>query len=57
MHALKPLAPAGEAIRIAEGLGALIDGVYLRAALPRRATLPETAIAIVETYLDRELSA
>ena len=37
-------------------LGALIDGVYLREALRGRPTQPETAIAIVEDYLDGELA-
>ena len=43
-------------MRIAEGLGALIDGVYLREALRGRPTAPEAAIAALEDYLDRELS-
>ena len=34
------LVPPGEAARIAEGLGALIDGVYLREALRGRPTVP-----------------
>ena len=33
-----------------------IDGVYLREALRGRPTLPAAAIAIVEAYLDCELS-
>ena len=57
VHDLKRLVPPPEALRIAEGLGALIDGVYLREALPGRPTVPAAAIAVVETYLDRELSA
>ena len=56
VHDLKRLS-APDAARIAEGAGALIDGVYLREALRGRPTQPEAAIAIVETYLDRELSA
>ncbi len=56
LHALRGLAPAGEAERIAEGLGAFIDGVYLREALRRRPTTPEAAIATVEDYLDRTLT-
>ena len=55
VHALKRLVPPAEAERIAEGLGALIDGVYLREALRGRPTAPATAIAIVEDYLDGEL--
>ncbi len=56
VHALKALAPPAEAERIADGLGALIDGVYLREALPGRPTVPAAAVAIVEAYLDRELA-
>ena len=56
VHALKRLVPAPEASRIAEGLGALIDGVYLREALRGRPTTPATAIAAVEDYLDLELA-
>jgi TetR/AcrR family transcriptional repressor of bet genes len=56
VHALRPLAPPGEAARIAEGLGALIDGVYLREALRGRPTAPATAIAAIEDYLDRQLA-
>jgi TetR/AcrR family transcriptional regulator, transcriptional repressor of bet genes len=56
VHALKGLVPAEEAERIAEGAGALIDGVYLREALKGHPTAPEAAIALVEEYLDRQLS-
>jgi TetR/AcrR family transcriptional repressor of bet genes len=54
-HALKGLVPAPEAERIAAGLGAFIDGVYLREALRGRPTSPAAAIAIIEDYLDRQL--
>jgi TetR/AcrR family transcriptional repressor of bet genes len=57
LHALTRLAPPAEAELIAEGLGALIDGVYLREALRGRPTAPAAAIASVETYLDRALGA
>jgi TetR/AcrR family transcriptional repressor of bet genes len=56
VHDLRRLVPPTEAARIAEGLGALIDGVYLREALRGRPTVPAAAIAIVEDYLDRELA-
>ena len=45
-----------EAGRIARGLGALIDGVYLREALDH-ASAPAAAIAMVEEYLDLQLRA
>ena len=56
VHALRPLVPGGEAERIAAGLGALIDGVYLREALLGRPTRPAKAIAVVEDYLDAQLA-
>ena len=56
LHALKALLPAPEAARVADGLGALIDGVYLREALLGRPTAPEAAIAAIEAYLDLELA-
>ena len=56
VHALRPLLPVPEALRVADGLGAFIDGVYLREALRGRPTAPETAIAMIEEYLDRELA-
>lgn len=59
IHDLRPLAGA-DAPRIAEGVAALIDGLYIRRALavdPRPpADAPETAIALVEDYLDSQLA-
>jgi TetR/AcrR family transcriptional repressor of bet genes len=55
VHALRPLLPGGDPVRVADGIGALIDGVYLREALDPRATRPEAAIALVEDYLDLQL--
>ena len=57
LHALKALLPAPEAGGVADGLGALIDGVYLREALRGRPTAPAAAIAVIEGYLDRALEA
>jgi len=56
VHALKPLVPASEAGRLAEAIGALIDGLYLREALRGRPTAPGAAIAAIEAHLDLELS-
>ena len=55
-HALRPRAGA-DAPRLAETLGALIDGVYLREALRGAPTTPATAIAMVEDYLDQQILA
>lgn len=57
MHALRRLVPAEPAERIAEGTGALIDGVYLREALRGAPTAPGSAIALVEDYLDQQILA
>lgn len=56
VHDLRRLAPRPDAERIASGLGAMIDGVYLREALPGLRTTPETAIAVVEDYLDAQIA-
>ncbi|MDP2062561.1 MAG: transcriptional regulator BetI [Phaeovulum sp.] len=54
MHDLKPIVGA-RAGGVARGLGALIDGVYIRAALQPGATDRRAAAALVLAYLDREL--
>lgn len=55
VHELRPL--VGErAPRIARGLGALIDGVYIRAALADKTTDAGDASDIVMEYLEKELA-
>lgn len=54
--ALRPLASA-EAERIADGLGALIDGVYLREALKSGAPDGAEALAKVRAYVATELES
>lgn len=54
-HPLRALVPACDVDRIAEGLGALIDGVYLREALRGRVVDPVAAIALVEDYATCQL--
>jgi TetR/AcrR family transcriptional regulator, transcriptional repressor of bet genes len=56
LHVLKSLVSPGEAERIAEGIGALIDGVYLRHALPSTTGTAAGAIGIVEDYVNRQLA-
>jgi len=57
VHALRGVgADAVQAGRIADGTGALIDGVYLREALAGRRTTPEAAIEMVEDHLDGQLA-
>lgn len=56
VHALRPRLDRAEALRVADGIGALIDGVYLREALLGRPTNPAAAVALVEDYLDLQLA-
>lgn len=56
MEPLRRLLPAAEAARVADGLGALIDGVYLREALRGQPTTPAAAIRAVEDHLELELA-
>ncbi len=56
VDALAAMVPLTEARRIAAGLGAHIDGAYLREALNRRPSDPAAAIARIERLLDLELA-
>lgn len=51
---LRPLV-GGHAVAVAQGLGALIDGVYIRAALVDGPSDRDAAVGIIMEYLDREL--
>ncbi|WP_028033308.1 transcriptional regulator BetI [Chelativorans sp. J32] len=55
VFALRPLMPASEAERTAEGIAALIDGLYIRRALKDGPPDPQSAIALVEDYLFLQL--
>ena len=55
VHALRPLA-GDRAPALAATLGALIDGVYLRAVLDRRGPTPEDAHAMVQAWLAEALA-
>lgn len=55
LHALRLLLPRGRAIEVAEGIGALIDGVYLRQALAPGPADPEAAVALVERFIELNL--
>lgn len=52
VHALRELVPEPAARRIARGLGSMIDGVYLRAALRDGPPQAPRAAALVNEYLD-----
>lgn len=56
MSGLAPLLPSAEASRIAEGIAAMIDGLYIRSALRHGAPDAASAAALVEDYLETQLS-
>jgi TetR/AcrR family transcriptional repressor of bet genes len=56
VDALTRLVPRPDALRIAEGIAALIDGLYIRRALKDGPPDPASAIALVEDYVDSELT-
>lgn len=56
LYDLRQLVEPATARRIAEGMGALIDGVYLRQALRGKTPNSLEAIGVVEEYLDLQLS-
>jgi TetR/AcrR family transcriptional repressor of bet genes len=56
VHALKPLAGARAGL-IAEGIGALIDGIYIRQALGSDPQMFRDGHRLVEDYVDVQLAA
>ncbi|WP_137135427.1 transcriptional regulator BetI [Rhizobium sp. FKY42] len=56
LHALKQLAPASQAARIAEGAAALIDGLYIRQSLRAAPLSIEASITLVEDYVSAQLA-
>lgn len=55
MSNLTPLMPRTEAGRVAEGIAAMIDGLYIRRALRDGLPNPASAAALVEDYVDAKL--
>lgn len=55
MHELRHLAPMPEALRLAEGIGAMIDGLWLRYALTGKPDRPETPRALTHDYVTAAL--
>jgi TetR/AcrR family transcriptional repressor of bet genes len=51
VHELRRLVPGTEAARLAEGIGAMIDGLWLRYALTGKPQDPETPRALTRDYL------
>lgn len=56
LHDLRPLV-GDRAVEVARGVGAMIDGVYLREVLKNGTPNGAAAAALVLEYLDRELEA
>lgn len=52
IHALRPLVPPDRLLLTAEGIGTLLDGLWLRAALTRGAVTLEEARRLAHDYLD-----
>jgi len=57
VDALGGIVARAEAKHVAEGIGALIDGLYIRRALKDGPPNPASAIALVEDYVDTQLAA
>ena len=55
MHELRHLAPLPDALRLAEGIGAMIDGLWLRYALTGKPDQPETPRALTHDYVTAAL--
>lgn len=56
MSGLSPLMPRTDAENAAEGIAALIDGLYIRRALKDGTPNAASAVALVEDYLETRLS-
>ncbi|WP_275789494.1 transcriptional regulator BetI [Pararhizobium gei] len=54
---LKALCGADDAVRVAEGAAALIDGLYIRRALGSSPVTAEASIALTDDYLSLQLDA
>ena len=57
VHALQQLTRRDTAMQIAEGAGAMIDGLYIRHALRNGAPEAANALALVEDYVTTKLAA
>jgi TetR/AcrR family transcriptional repressor of bet genes len=55
--ALIDLMPRKQAVHVAEGIAALIDGLYIRRALKHGAPDPASAIALVEDYITLQIAS
>lgn len=55
MSGLLPLIPRADATRLAEGVAAMIDGLFIRRALRDGLPNPASAASLVEDYVDAKL--
>lgn len=55
--ALAELVAHADAVRISEGIAAMIDGLYIRRALKDGPPDPASAVALLEDYVDTQLAA
>ncbi len=56
LHDLRRLVPEAEALRLADGIAAMIDGLWLRYALTGKPANPETPRALTRDYLAAALA-
>ncbi|PZF76663.1 transcriptional regulator BetI [Aestuariivirga litoralis] len=56
LHDLRRLVPEVEALRLADGIAAMIDGLWLRYALTGKPENPETPRALTRDYLSAALA-
>ncbi|MGF1792642.1 transcriptional regulator BetI [Photobacterium profundum] len=54
-YELKQVLPAEKALFVAQGIAALIDGIWLRGALNPKGICPEKAQQIISDYLEKQL--
>jgi transcriptional repressor BetI len=57
INALRPIVAPERLVMTAEGIGTLLDGLWLRAALTRGAVTREDALSLAHDYLDMSLAA
>ncbi len=55
-YELKKVLPAEQALFVAQGIAALIDGIWLRGALNPKGICPEKAQQIISDYLEKQLA-
>ena len=55
LSGLLPLMPRAEALRMAEAIAAMIDGLYIRRALKHGLPNPASAAALVEDFVETKL--